>query len=85
MNNIWGRRLPFPFNLFQQENNATYHLECKKCGWQKTYRIFSGTGWYVPGVTPSGNMVKTKRELPSVCPECGGRVKKYKLPCLIKE
>ncbi len=57
---IWGRRLPFPFNLFQQGKLATYHLKCKSCAWEKTYRVFSGTVWYAPGVTPSENVVKQK-------------------------
>ena len=85
MHNIWERRLPFPFNLFRKDTNATYRIECKKCGWQKTYRVFSGTVWYAPGVTPSDIVVKTKRELPNICPECEAKVNKYKLPCLIKE
>ena len=85
MNNIWDRRLPFPFNLFRKDKNVTYRIECKKCGWQKVFRIFSGTVWYAPGVTPSDNVVKAKRELPAVCPECGAKVRKYKLPCFIKE
>lgn len=85
MHNIWGRRLPFPFNLFRKDKNATYRMECKKCGWQKVYRVFSGTVWYATGITPSDNVVKTKSELPAACPECGGKVKTYKLPCLIKE
>ena len=85
MNSICGNRLPFPFNLFRNDKNVTYRIECKKCGWQKDFRIFSGTVWYAPGVTPSDNVVKAKRELPAVCPECGARIRKYKLPCFIKE
>ena len=85
MHNIWGRRLPFPFYLFRKDKNAMYRIECKKCGWQKVFRIFSGIVWHAPGVTPSGIVVKTKRELPVACLECGGKVKKVKLPNFYKE
>ncbi|MEI8245111.1 MAG: hypothetical protein WCI51_04725 [Lentisphaerota bacterium] len=85
MNNICGHRLPFPFNLFRNDKNATYRIECKKCGWQKVFRIFSGTIWYAPGVSPSDNVVKTQSDLPAACPECGGEVKKVRLPCFAKE
>ena len=85
MNNIWGRRLPFSLNLFRNDKNAMYRIECKKCGWQKAFRIFSGTVWYAPGVSSSDNVVKTKSELPVTCPECGRKVKKVKLPCFAKE
>ena len=82
---IWGRRLPFPFNLFQQDKPATYHIKCKNCAWEKTYRVFSGTVWYAPGITPAEIVVKTKGLLPAICPECGVKVNKYRLPCLNKE
>ncbi len=85
MHNIWGRRLPFSFNLFRKDTNATYRIECKKCSWQKLYHVFSGTVWYAPGVISSDIVVKAKRELPTVCPECNAKVKTHKLPCLIKE
>ena len=85
MHNIWGRRLPFPFYLFRKDKNAMYRIECKKCGWQKVFWIFSGIVWYAPGVTPMGNIVKTKNELPANCPECGGKVNKIKLSNFNKE
>lgn len=85
MNNICGHRLPFPLNLFRKDKNVTYRIECKECGWQKDFRIFSGTVLYAPGVSPSDNVVKTKSELPAACSECGGKVIKVRLPCFAKE
>ncbi len=85
MNNICGHRLPFSFNLFRNDKNVTYRIECKKCGWQKAFRIFSGTVWYAPGVTPSDNVVKTKNELPAACSGCGGKIRKIKLPYCAKK
>ncbi len=82
---IWGRRLPFPFNLFRQDKPATYRIKCKSCAWEKTYEVFSGTVWYAPGVTPAEIVVNTKRLLPAICPECGAKVNKYRLPCFNKE
>lgn len=82
---IWGRRLPFPFNLFQQDKPATYHIKCKSCAWEKTYLVFSGKTWNAPGVTPAGNIIKTRKELPAACLECGGKVNKVKLPNFYKE
>jgi len=80
------RKLPFPFNLLFHWNEPEYYIvKCKKCGWQKTYRIFSGTTWNAPGVTPADNIIKTRKELPAVCLECGGKVNKIKLPNFNKE
>lgn len=84
MKNIIDCRRPFPFNLFQKEDNVTYRMECKTCNWQKLYRVFRGTVLYAPGVTPADNVVKAKSELPKACPQCGGSVKKHKLPSFIK-
>ncbi len=84
MKNIIGRNRPFPFNLFQKEDNVTYRIECKTCCWQKVYRVFSGTVLYASGVTPADNVVKTKGELPKACPQCDGKVSKHKLPSFIK-
>jgi len=83
---IGRRKLPFPLNLLLQWNEPAYYIvKCKKCGWQKVFRIFSGTTWNAPGVTHADNVVKAKRELPAACPECGGEVKKVKLPNFNKE
>jgi len=85
MHNKWGSHFPFPFNLFRQDLNVTYRIQCKKCNWQKVYQVFSGTVWYASGATQSDDIVKTKRELPATCPECGAKVKKIRLPCFVKE
>ena len=80
------RKLPFPFNLLFHWNEPEYYIvKCNKCGWQKMFRISNGTVWYAPGIVPVENIVKTKSELPAVCPECGGKVKKVKLPNFYKE
>ena len=84
---IGRRKLPFPLVLFYWRKDETgyYSVKCKKCGWQKTYRIFSGTTWNAPGVTPADNIIKTRKELPAVCLECGGKVNKIKLSNFNKE
>ena len=84
---IGRRKLPFPFNLFHlwKDETGYYNVKCKKCGWQKTYRIFSGKTWNAPGVTPADNIIKTRKELTDNCPECGGKVNKVKLPNFYKE
>lgn len=85
MHNKWVNRISFPFNLFRKDINVTYRIQCEKCGWQKVYQVSSGTVWFASGVTPSDNVVKAKRELPVICPECDAKLKKIRLPCLIKE
>lgn len=78
-------RWPFPFNLFIKPGGPEFfQMHCRECGWNKKYEVFAGTVVYSPGSKPTSTVVKTKKDLPALCPECGSKVRKHKLPSFIR-
>ena len=72
-----------PWSFGKSKGPAFYRMTCPACGFDRTYELAKrDTVCNDPENAPSSapEIVET---LPAVCPKCGGRLKKEKIPVQI--
>ncbi len=76
--------IPLPWFLRKRVEPKIYHLECTKCGYAEDVEISAPdavVAYHDPDTPPEPRQVD---ELPLVCPKCGGKLKKTKIPVMLR-
>ena len=66
------------------KNPEFYALSCPECGWEESFELdpCEMTRIALPGTPPDNWNHVT--ELPKTCPKCSARLKKTKLPVMLR-
>ena len=72
---------PWPF--FKMRGPAFYRMTCPACGFDETYELAKGYRVCNDPACDHTDDPAVVEALPAVCPKCGGRLKKEKLPIRI--
>ena len=72
---------PFPFRKMKKP--LYYRMACPNCGFDKQYELAKDYTVYNNPDCDHSNDPEIVKELPKVCPKCGGKLKKEEIPVKI--
>lgn len=73
-----------PFFPFRRRGPEFYRMTCPKCGFSREYHLAKDVTVIRNPDCDHSDDPEIVEKLPGVCPKCGARLKKKKLPVIIR-